>query len=120
MEEKSITAPYRFPLNTYEQDLQWKFRPERKDQYSQPLHHHRRRAEYHHRRHHGKVPLLTAEEEIDLAKRMELGDQEAKKRLAEANLRSAISSGEGSRPSSCKSCLDTRISLLIVSTIKGV
>lgn len=33
----------------------------------------------------GKVPLLTAEEEIELAKRMELGDQEAKKRLAEAN-----------------------------------
>ena len=30
----------------------------------------------------GKVPLLTAEEEIELAKRMELGDQEAKKRLA--------------------------------------
>ena len=36
----------------------------------------------------GKVPLLSAEEEIELAKRMELGDQEAKKRLAEANLRS--------------------------------
>ena len=35
----------------------------------------------------GKVPLLSAEEEIDLAKRMELGDEEAKKRLAEANLR---------------------------------
>ena len=35
----------------------------------------------------GKVPLLSAEEEIELAKRMELGDQEAKKRLAEANLR---------------------------------
>jgi len=31
----------------------------------------------------GKVPLLSAEEEIELAKRMELGDQEAKKRLAE-------------------------------------
>ena len=30
----------------------------------------------------GKVPLLSAEEEIELAKRMELGDQEAKKRLA--------------------------------------
>ena len=41
----------------------------------------------------GKVPLLSAEEEIELAKRMELGDQEAKKRL------------------------ETRISLLIVSTI---
>ena len=39
----------------------------------------------------GKVPLLTAEEEIELAKRMELGDQEAKKRLAEANLRLVVS-----------------------------
>ena len=38
-----------------------------------------------------KVPLLTAEEEIELAKRMELGDQEAKKRLAEANLRLVVS-----------------------------
>ncbi len=39
----------------------------------------------------GKVALLSAEEEIDLAKRMELGDQEAKKRLAEANLRLVVS-----------------------------
>ena len=39
----------------------------------------------------GKVPLLTAEEEIELAKRMELGDQEAKKHLAEANLRLVVS-----------------------------
>ena len=39
----------------------------------------------------GKVPLLSAEEEIDLAKRMELGDEEAKKRLAEANLRLVVS-----------------------------
>ena len=39
----------------------------------------------------GKVPLLSAEEEIDLAKRMELGDQEARKRLAEANLRLVVS-----------------------------
>ena len=39
----------------------------------------------------GKVPLLSAEEEIELAKRMELGDQEAKKRLAEANLRLVVS-----------------------------
>ena len=39
----------------------------------------------------GKVPLLSAEEEIDLAKRMELGDQQAKKRLAEANLRLVVS-----------------------------
>lgn len=39
----------------------------------------------------GKVPLLSATEEIDLAKRMEQGDQEAKKRLAEANLRLVVS-----------------------------
>jgi len=39
----------------------------------------------------GKVPLLNAEEEIELAKKMELGDQEAKKRLAEANLRLVVS-----------------------------
>ena len=39
----------------------------------------------------GKVPLLSPEEEIELAKRMELGDQEAKKRLAEANLRLVVS-----------------------------
>ena len=39
----------------------------------------------------GKVPLLSAEEEIELAKRMELGDQEAQKRLAEANLRLVVS-----------------------------
>ena len=39
----------------------------------------------------GKVPLLTADEEIDLAQRMETGDEEAKKRLAEANLRLVVS-----------------------------
>lgn len=39
----------------------------------------------------GKVPLLSAEEEINLAKRMENGDEEAKKRLAEANLRLVVS-----------------------------
>ncbi len=39
----------------------------------------------------GKVPLLSAEEEIDLAKRMEAGDEEAKKKLAEANLRLVVS-----------------------------
>ncbi len=39
----------------------------------------------------GKVPLLSAEEEIDLAQRMETGDEEAKKRLAEANLRLVVS-----------------------------
>ena len=39
----------------------------------------------------GKVPLLTAEEEVDLAKRMADGDEDAKKRLAEANLRLVVS-----------------------------
>ena len=39
----------------------------------------------------GKVPLLTAEEEIELAKRMEQGDEEAKRRLIEANLRLVVS-----------------------------
>lgn len=39
----------------------------------------------------GKIPLLSTEEEIELAKRMELGDPEAKKRLAEANLRLVVS-----------------------------
>ena len=39
----------------------------------------------------GKVPLLQGDEEIELAKRMEQGDEEAKKRLAEANLRLVVS-----------------------------
>ena len=39
----------------------------------------------------GKVPLLSADEEIELAKRMSDGDEEAKKRLAEANLRLVVS-----------------------------
>ena len=39
----------------------------------------------------GKVPLLSAEDEIELAKKMEMGDEEAKKRLAEANLRLVVS-----------------------------
>ena len=39
----------------------------------------------------GKVSLLTADEEIELAKRMEQGDEDAKKRLAEANLRLVVS-----------------------------
>ncbi len=39
----------------------------------------------------GKVPLLSSTEEIKLAKRMETGDEEAKKRLAEANLRLVVS-----------------------------
>ena len=39
----------------------------------------------------GKVPLLSAEEEIELARKMEEGDEEAKMRLAEANLRLVVS-----------------------------
>ena len=39
----------------------------------------------------GKVPLLTAEQEIDLAKRLEEGDENAKQQLAEANLRLVVS-----------------------------
>ena len=39
----------------------------------------------------GKVPLLTPEEEVELAKRMEAGEEEPKKRLAEANLRLVVS-----------------------------
>ena len=38
-----------------------------------------------------KVPLLSADEEVELAKRMAEGDEEAKKRLAEANLRLVVS-----------------------------
>ncbi|MCH8748579.1 RNA polymerase sigma factor RpoD [Patescibacteria group bacterium] len=39
----------------------------------------------------GKVPLLKAEQEVELAKRIEQGDTEARKRLAEANLRLVVS-----------------------------
>lgn len=39
----------------------------------------------------GKVPLLSAEEEVELARKMETGDMEAKKKLAEANLRLVVS-----------------------------
>ena len=39
----------------------------------------------------GRVPLLTAEEEVALALKIEEGDQEAKQRLAEANLRLVVS-----------------------------
>ncbi|HAA34443.1 MAG TPA: RNA polymerase sigma factor RpoD, partial [Firmicutes bacterium] len=39
----------------------------------------------------GKIPLLNPEEEIELARRMEDGDEDAKRRLAEANLRLVVS-----------------------------
>lgn len=39
----------------------------------------------------GRIPLLSSEEEIELAKRMERGDEEAKKKLSEANLRLTVS-----------------------------
>jgi RNA polymerase primary sigma factor len=39
----------------------------------------------------GRVPLLSSEEEVELAKRMEMGEEEAKRRLAEANLRLVVS-----------------------------
>lgn len=39
----------------------------------------------------GRVPLLTADEEVELSKRIEEGDEEAKRRLAEANLRLVVS-----------------------------
>lgn len=39
----------------------------------------------------GRVPLLAAEEEVELAKRIEAGDENAKRRLAEANLRLVVS-----------------------------
>ena len=39
----------------------------------------------------GKVPLRSSEEEVELAKRIEEGDEEAKKKLAEANLRLVVS-----------------------------
>lgn len=39
----------------------------------------------------GRVPLLSAEDEVELAKRIEKGDEEAKRRLAEANLRLVVS-----------------------------
>ena len=39
----------------------------------------------------GRVPLLTAEEEVELARRMEAGDEKARHRLEEANLRLVVS-----------------------------
>ena len=39
----------------------------------------------------GKIPLLSIDEEVELAKRIELGEEDAKKRLAEANLRLVVS-----------------------------
>lgn len=39
----------------------------------------------------GKIPLLSTEEEIELAKKIQMGDEDAKQRLAEANLRLVVS-----------------------------
>ena len=39
----------------------------------------------------GKVPLLTAEEELEIAQRMAAGDEEARKKLSESNLRLVVS-----------------------------
>ncbi len=45
----------------------------------------------------GRVKRLTAQEEVDLAKRIERGDMEAKNRMIEANLRLVVSVAKGYR-----------------------
>ena len=45
----------------------------------------------------GRVPLLTAADEVRLAKRIEAGDQEAKRQMVEANLRLVVSIAKGYR-----------------------
>ena len=53
----------------------------------------------------GRVPLLTAEEEIDLAERMAKGDLKAKKRLSEANLRLVVSIAKRYSAEECSSSI---------------